>query len=137
MLWTESVQSAVVWMLAALKSPCPPSLVTRLVKLVGDREFVGGPRRSHSDHGMAEGLPLSLLPFCITAVKLGGLCIFYMPLIKSNGLSKAEASTTGRSEIVSRSKTSFLYKLIISGISYSYRNVSKVFIFALSSTSIK
>lgn len=40
-------------------------------------------------------------------------------------------------ETVSQSKTSFLYKLIISGISYSYRNVSNVFIFALSSTLIK
>lgn len=95
-------------MLAALKSPCPPSLVTRLVKLAGDRESAGGPRRSHLDHGMAEGLSLSLPPFCCTAAKFGGLFIFYIPLSKSNGLSKAEASMTGSSETVRQSKASFL-----------------------------
>lgn len=131
------MQSAVVWMLSALKSPCPQSLVTRWVKLADDRVFAGGPRSSYLDHGIAEGLSLSLPPFCFTAVKFGGLCIFYMPLSKSNDFSKAEASMTGSSETVIQSETSFLCKLIISGISYSDRNVSNVFIFALCSISIK
>lgn len=131
------MQSAVVWMLAALKYPCPPSLVTRLVKLADDWVFAGGPRWSHLDHGMAEGLSLSLPPFCFITMKFGGLCIFYMPLSKSNDLSKAEASATGSSETVIQSETSFLCKLIISGISYSDRNVSNIFIFAFCSISIK